>query len=203
MLGFILGTACLIGFIATARAGRCGRRGWHGGCGPHAWHGGGGGCADGGCGHGHGWGGHHRGPFGHGPGFGGRGFWQAGGPRAFFLRTLFERLDATPGQEKVILAAIEELRAAAAAHHGELEQSRKDLAKAIKSPGFDEAHLGELFARHDAAIEAMRRAFVGSMAKVHEVLDERQRGALAEVVEEGPFAFLRGGWMGGARGPWG
>jgi Spy/CpxP family protein refolding chaperone len=201
MLGFILGTACLLGFIATARAGRhgCGPRGFHGGGGCH---GGGYGGYEGGP-----WGGHHHGPFGgHHHGFGGFGGPFRGGPRSFMLRALFERLDATPGQEKVILAAIEEMRAAAASHRGELEQSRRDLAKAVRSPGFDEAHLGELFARHDAAIEAMRRAFVGAMAKVHEALDERQRGVLADLVEAGPFGFARafGGFGGPYRGgPWG
>ncbi len=210
MLGFILGTVCLIGFIATAR-GRCGSgpRGWHGGhgggCGSRA-------CRGGGCGRDGdpGFGGHgHGGPFGHHHGFGGgeQGgpFWHRGGPRAFFLRALFERLDASPGQERVILAAMEELRAAAEAHRGEIEASRRDLAKAIRSPGFDEAHLGELFARHDVAIEGMRKAFVGAMAKVHEALDERQRAVLADLVEAGPLGFARGfggAWAGGPCRSW-
>jgi Spy/CpxP family protein refolding chaperone len=215
MLGFIIGTACLLGFIATARHGRrCGGGGF-------GWHGGGCGSCGGGSCHG-GWGGWHGprgggpfghgGPFAHGGPFGGGGPFGPfgpfahggpfgpGGPRAFILRGLFERLETTPGQEKAIVAALEELREAAREHHGELLRSRVEVARAMKSPGFDEALLGELFARHDATIEAMRKAFVGALAKVHEALDERQRGLLAELIESGPFAFGRsfgGPWAGG------
>lgn len=208
MLGFILGTACLIGFIKTACCGRrcgpafsacrgggcCGGGSCRGGgCG------GGGSCDGGSCGGGHGY--DHGGPCGHHHGFGFHGgpFGHRGGPRAFFLRRLFERLDATPGQEKVIFAALEELHAAALQQRGELSKSHADLAKALRSPGFDEALLGELFSRHDTVIEALRRAFVGALAKVHEALDERQRSVLAELVEAGPFG---GGWVGGPFRSW-
>jgi len=78
---------------------------------------------------------------GHGPGGyrgGHRGFapWGGGrrggfGPR-FFLRALLERIDATPAQEKVIIAAVEELRETAKRHREELRQSRADLAKAMR-----------------------------------------------------------------------
>ncbi|WP_240807468.1 Spy/CpxP family protein refolding chaperone [Polyangium spumosum] len=189
MFGFLIGTACLIGLIKVLRHGGCHRGygyrsfGYAGGCGSY----GGDGCGHG-YGHG-GWegGGHGReqgGPFRtHGrAGFRPRGY----GMPHFVLRRLFEALDTTPGQEKAIAAAMEEMREVMAKHRGELRKSREDLARVMRSPSFDETVMGELFARHDAALEVMRKATVGSMAKVHEVLDERQRARLADLIEQGP-----------------
>lgn len=183
MLGFIIGTACLIGLIKVLRHGSCGRwaRGWSGGCG-------GGGCCGGrlggyrdpcGWGDEEGWGG---GP----PWARGRGGW--GGP-GFFLRMIADRLDTTPEQDRVIEAAFRELRDEGAKWRDEGRKTRADAARAVRSEGFDEVLLGETFARHDAAIEAMRRALTGALAKVHAALDEGQRARLADLIERGPGAF--------------
>jgi uncharacterized membrane protein len=177
MLGFIVGTACLIGLIKVLRRGR-----------------GGYGCSGGGCGGGgrfrghrdHDGGGHHEGGFRRG-GWGGWG----GGP-GFFFRAIVEQLDATPEQEKVIAAAFREVRDDARKNREEMRRSREDIAKAMRSPGFDEVLLGELFARHDTVIEGMRRAVTGALAKVHVVLDEKQRNQLADMIENGPGFFRRG-----------
>ncbi len=180
MLGFIIGTACLIGLIKVLRRGR---RGYGYGYGH------GGGCGGGGRFRGyrdHEGGDHREGGFRRG-GWGGWG----GGP-GFFLRAIIEQIDATPEQEKVIVAAFREVRDEAAKHREEARRSRNDLAKAMRSPGFDEVLLGELFARHDTAIEAMRRAVTGALAKVHVVLDEKQRDHLADLIENGPGFFRRG-----------
>lgn len=181
MLGFIIGTACLIGLVKVLRGGR-GGYGYGYGCG-------GGGCGGGGRFRGyrdHGGGDHHEGGFRRGWGGG----W-GGGP-GFFLRAIIDQLDATPEQEKVIAAAFREVRDEGAKHREELRRSRNDIAKAMRSPGFDEVLLGELFARHDTAIEAMRRSLTGALAKVHVVLDEKQRNHLADLIENGP-GFFRGG----------
>jgi hypothetical protein len=186
MLGFIIGTACLIGLIKTLRWGRR----WGGGCGYG--YGGYGGH------HGGGWGGHHRGWDGGGAGYwdGRREGWGGGwGGPSMLLRGLFQRLETTPGQEKVIVAAIDEMREAGRKARGEVAASRADIAKAMRSPGFDEVLFGEMFARHDAALEQLRKASVGAMAKVHDALDEKQRARLADLIERGP-GFFRGG-------PWG
>lgn len=186
MLGFVIGTLCLIGLIKTLRWGRRGYGyGYGGGCGGgygRRWGGGGwGGYRD----HG-GWGGHHGDH--HDQGWGG-GF---DGPQTL-LRGLFRRLDTTPGQEKVIVAAIEEMRAAGREARGELKTSRADIAKAMRSPGFDEVVFGEMFARHDTALEALRKSGVGAMAKIHDALDEKQRERLADLIENGP-GFFRAPW---------
>ncbi len=171
MLGFVIGFLCLFGLIKVMRYGRAGACG--GGYGMHG-----------------GWG-HH----GHHGGWGRRGGWREGGGD-FWLRGLYEKLDATPGQEKVIRAAADEIKAAMAGARGELEASRRDVAKAVRSGAVDEVQLGELFARHDEKLREVRKAFVGALAKVNEALDEDQRKRLADMLEGGLGRF------GGFGGPY-
>jgi len=108
-------------------------------------------------------------------GFGGR----------VFMRWLFERLDTTPGQERVIRAAADDLTDSVHAARREVEASRSDVARALRSDSFDAEAMGEAFAKHDAALAALRRAAVESLSRAHEVLDEGQRKRLAELVESG------------------
>jgi len=190
MFGFFIGTACLIGLVYTLRRGAC-----HGGFGyrSHARFGNCGGY-DSGCGSfgDHEVEGERGGPF----RSSGRGHWQHGAPPMafFFLRRVFQALDTTPGQEKAIRAAVDELLDVTSKHRGELQKSREDIARAMRSPSFDETVMGELFARHDASLDALRKAVVGALAKTHEALDEEQRKRLANMIERaGGFGF-RGGW---------
>ena len=179
MIGFLIGTACLIGLVKVVRAGRCASGG---GCGS-GWHG-------------RGWGRHgHHGRWG-GGGEGGwaRGGWDRGG---WALRGLFERLDTTPGQEKVIKQAVDEVFAATSQGRGELEQTRRDIASALRSGVVDETAMGELFARHDEKLREIRKAFVGAIAKVNDALDEDQRKKLADLLERGLGGAGFGGWRGG------
>ncbi len=196
MLGFLIGTLCLIGLIKVLRHGH----GWGWGWG----HGGGFGRGCGGGPHGHGFHGGwaHEGWPPHG-GFGphgGHGF----GPRAF-VQMLLERLDTTPGQEKVIFQAFDELREAMRDARHAFRRSRGDVAAAFAGEHFDAEAMGAVFSRHDDAIASVRKAVVGAMAKVHDALDERQRRAFAELLEtRGGFGFGggfgRGGGFGGGFG---
>lgn len=166
MLGFILGTVCLVGLVRVLRHGR-------------HW------------GSGHGWG-HH---YGYGPGagpMGGRGM-GFGGPRRWFLRGLFERLETTPGQEKAIVAALDELRSNRKLGREELEASRADLARVVAGGLVDDGALEETFHRHDRLLAQVRVSFVEALRKVAEALDERQRKELARMIEGG---FFRGGFRG-------
>ncbi len=171
----------------------------HGGGYRHHFHQGpwGGGWHGGGWGHHHqphfpggGWGAPHYGEDrGEAGGRGGRGF-----GRGYVISTILDRIGATPVQERAIRAAFEELRTEAMrAGGGQAKELRHDIASALKNPAFDEVLLGELFARHDRAIEDVRKAFVGFMAKTHDALDQEQRARLAELVEKGP-RFWRGGF---------
>jgi hypothetical protein len=177
MLGFLIGTVCLIGLVKVIRMGRGGHCGG-GGCG-RGWHGRGG--------WGRGWGRHHGGGWG---GWGGDAGFRGGS--GFFLRGIFERLDTTPGQEKVIKEAVEEIFGATRTLRGELEQTRRDIASAVRSGTVDEVAMGELFARHDDKLRELRKAVIGSLSKVNEALDEDQRKRLADLLERG----FGGGWGG-------
>lgn len=180
MFGFLVGTASLIGLIKVLRHGRCGYG--------YAGYGGGG------CGGGRWGGGWHHGHHGRG-----HGRWGGGGYGGrWFLRRILERLDTTPGQEKVIFAAMEEVQKAASKFREEKEKSRADIARAMRAEHFDQAAVKDMFARHDAVMEELRKTVNAELAKVHEALDERQRKEVANLLEHGWWSGRgRGGWGGG------
>jgi Spy/CpxP family protein refolding chaperone len=184
MLGFIIGTVCLIGLVKMLRR----SHGWYG-YGHHA-------CGHGGYGRGYGgdYGhdGHDRGFEGGGP--------RWGGPRRWFLRGLFERLETTPGQEKAIMAALDELRDNRKVVRAELEATRGDIARAVASGLVDDSTLEETYARQDRLLAQLRVSFTEALKKVTEVLDERQRKQVAGMLEGGFGGW--GGWRGGFRGPY-
>jgi hypothetical protein len=120
----------------------------------------------------------------------------------FVVRALADRLDATPAQAKVIRDATDEFRDAASKVKGEARKTRDDVAGAFRKTHFDEVLFGELFARHDNAIEDLRKAFVGMGARIHDALDERQRGRLADLIEAGPGRWGRGRRPGGGAATW-
>ncbi|HWL86214.1 MAG TPA: periplasmic heavy metal sensor [Polyangiaceae bacterium] len=205
MIGFVIGTLCLVGLVKVLRRGRVfGGPFAYGGCGP----GGYGGGAPGFGFHGHhgdyrdrshdgdgdtyergggaDWGG-SPGP----RGWGRWGGWAGQHGRRFFLRGLFERLDTTPGQEKAILAALDDLQAASKNVKDELRGARSEVASAMRGASFDEVALGGATARVEHGIDTMRRAGIDAFAKIHEALDERQRNQLADWLERGPRGFGR------------
>jgi hypothetical protein len=113
----------------------------------------------------------------HGHGYG----W---GPRAV-LNGMLARLDTAPGQEKVIVAAVEEFMDRARESGRKVRDTRAELASSVRGAQVDEARLGEIFGRHDAAIGDVRTAAVDALRKIHEALDERQRKLFADLVESG------------------
>ncbi|MEP7050896.1 MAG: periplasmic heavy metal sensor [Pseudomonadota bacterium] len=146
MLGFLFGTACLLGLTATF----AGRHHGHGHCAGHR-----------------------------------RGF--RGGRGRFILNRLLDRLDTTPGQEKVIREAIDALQEELHDAKQEFRGSRADVAQAIRSANLDRAQVEAIFGRHDVVIDRVRQNALEAFSKVHETLDERQRKILADIVESGPF----------------
>jgi hypothetical protein len=107
------------------------------------------------------------------------------------LRFVYERLGTSPAQETVLADAAEAVAGAAASLRGEWEQSRSDLARAFRSEAFDVDALKSAFARHDERIKSLRDVLTTQGARVHEVLDGRQRAALADFLERAPG---RGRW---------
>jgi hypothetical protein len=182
MVGFILGAVFVVGLTKMLR-----RRAWYG--------------RFGGCG------GHFHGPppgfggFGHGrPGMGrgmrSSGPWSRGGGWA--LRSVFERLETTPGQERVIMAALDELRENRRDLREELRQARADIARAIQGGLIEDNTLEEAFARQDRLLARIRVGFTEALKKVVETLDEPQRKQLASWLEGGGF-FRGGGWGDGGQ----
>ena len=143
-----------------------------------------------------------------GGGFGGppwaRGFRRWGGHGggiggSFWLRALYARLDTTPGQEREIRAAIEELRERARDAKSGLPETRENLSKAIAGETFDESAFEAVSARVDATAEKMKDALSSALKKIHGVLDPKQRERLASIVGRGGF----GRWgRGGGGGPY-
>lgn len=61
----------------------------------------------------------------------------------------------------------------------DVKGTRSDLAGAFGDDRLDEQRLAELFVRHDELLGGARKAFVGALAKIHEVLEPRQREQLS------------------------
>lgn len=101
---------------------------------------------------------------------------------------VFRRLDTSPGQEKVIRNAMEELRTMSREFRARARGTRADLAQMIRrgaSAGEVNTWLGERLNEINQATPAVAEA----LGKVHDVLDDRQRETLAQLVERG-----RGFW---------
>jgi len=194
MFGFLIGTLSLIGLVKVLRAGSprmCGSQwgGHHGGHQGHWNHQGG---RHGGGQH---WG-RDGGREGHrGPDLdrGGADASRETGPFGLIpLRFLFEALDTTVGQEKVIKAAYNEVKEAMRHGEGEAEETRAQIANAIRRGTVDETEMGELYARQDEKLRTIRTALFGALAKVTDALDEDQRKKLADMLDRNDRAH-RGG----------
>ncbi len=191
MIGFLIGTLCLIGLVKTCRRARYGYYGAScgggGGCGPSL-HGPSWGPQDPYRGH---WGGrHHRGWEGHGH-FGAYDGPHGGDPARLWLRGLFERLGTTPGQERVILEAVTALRGQGTELRGAAESTGAAASKAFRADSFDVDVLGDAFAKQSMAVESAQKSVVEALHKVHVALDERQRRILADLLDRGLDLFGR------------
>lgn len=127
-----------------------------------------------------------------------------GSPRQWMLRRLFERLDTSPGQEKVISDATAELERTARELKEALKGSRQSLAKLMGADHFDHAALSADFEAQQKALEEVKKSLRTGLAAIHEVLLPEQRRRLATLIEEGPRGMHgrhRCGRYGHSRGP--
>jgi uncharacterized membrane protein YccC len=134
---------------------------------------------------------------GYGGGWGGYSRWGQRGPgaqarKSWMLRWLFRHLDTTAGQEKVITSAAEDLEGRLREVTSELEQLRKEIGRSLRTPQFDGSAVRESFAKQRAHLDTLEESVIGHLGKIHEALDERQRGIFAELVQDGPRRSMRG-----------
>lgn len=136
--------------------------------------------------------GHEHGS-GHGRGCGRRRRYRRG-PGRFgrsVMYRVFEELDTTPGQEKVIRAEIEAIIEQARSSKSAFWDSRTELAQAMRADKFDGDLAGAGLGAQDQALKDLRTAFLESVARIHEALDPRQREILADLLDGG--LRMRGG----------
>ncbi len=137
----------------------------------------------------------------------GRGWGHGGdgrGPRNWMLRRLFQRLDTTPGQEKVIAQAFDNLHEKGRAIRDEAYRSRSSFGQAFKGEHFDSAAVNATFEKQQAALDDMKKAMLEAMQSVHEALTPEQRAEAGDLLEFGPGGYGQGRCGGGrGRGRWG
>jgi len=131
--------------------------------------------------------------------YGGHGHWgrgRGGYGQSWMLRGLSYRIGATPGQEKVIGEAFENIRNAFSKIHDEKDKARRDVATAFKQETFDHGPMKDAFTRADGILEEIQRSILVELSKVHEALNPEQRKQVADLLENG----FSGGW--GHHGGW-
>ena len=101
------------------------------------------------------------------------------------LKWLFWRLDATHGQEKVIISEWETLRDTLQDVRSDMRQSRASAAALLRAEHLDAAALQEVWRQHDAVLGKLRDKVGGAVGRIHEALDEQQRRQLAAWLEQG------------------
>ena len=149
----------VLGFVAARKARRChgGGYGWH-----HHHH--------------HGWRGHHGGFYGRGP-WGGR--YRSG------LHMALAHIDATPAQERAIVAEVDKLQERLRTARHTMKDGRGDLAAAIRGESLDDASLGAVLGRVDGATAEARSAVLDALRGIHATLDDKQRAQLADLLDQG------------------
>lgn len=111
--------------------------------------------------------------------------------RRMMMHRLFRELDASPAQERAILAELEQLEQRVRAAGELVRDSKTELAQVVASPQLDEAALAAVTSRYDSATADVREAGVGTLRAIHALLDDVQRTRLAELMDRKPW------WRGG------
>jgi uncharacterized membrane protein len=105
----------------------------------------------------------------------------------YFFHHVLERLDTTPGQEKVIRSALHDVKQDAYDIRGEVKSTRRELAAELRATELYNALLEGVFDKHDELLEKLRASLVRATGQVHGTLDEQQRRKLADMIESGPW----------------
>lgn len=128
-----------------------------------------------GCGYGSGLSGRHGG-----------GFAPRRGRQRFMLRRIFEQLDTTPGQEKVIAKHVDGWFDSVADGRRELSDVRRQVAQALNSEVLDEAALSSALDRVEDLLAKSKLELTQALTEIHASLDGQQRRELADLLSYGP-----------------
>lgn len=109
-----------------------------------------------------------------------------GGPRRWMMRRLFEHLDTTPGQEKVVAAAVEDAERKAWDARDQFFRARAQYAKAVRGEHFDNEAVSAAFDAQQAAFEELKKSVRTGLQQIHEALNPEQRARLGDLIEYGP-----------------
>ena len=119
------------------------------------------------------------------------------GRRRWMLHHALSRIDASPAQERAIIGELEKLEERLWGAKRDMKDSREDLAAAVRGPVLDDAALGAVMGRVDAATGEVRSAVVDALRAVHGLLDDNQRAQVADLLVRQAGPFPRGGWRQG------
>ena len=137
-----------------------------------------------------------RGPWGsggHGCGRGGGGGW-GGGRRRWMMNAALSRIDASPAQERAIIAEVDQLHERLHAAKRNFKEARGDLGAAVRGPVLDDAALGAVLGRVDATTGEARAAVIDALRNIHALLDDKQRAHVGDLLDKG--------WWRGGPGPY-
>ncbi|HUJ61612.1 MAG TPA: periplasmic heavy metal sensor [Kofleriaceae bacterium] len=127
----------------------------------------------------------HRGYHGYGYPYGWGGPWARRQRGRHMLYMGLAHLDASPAQERAIVTEVDRLHERVHAAKRGLRDARGDLAAAVRGPALDDAALGAVLGRVDAATGEARSAVIDALRNIHGVLDDRQRAQVADMLDHG------------------
>jgi uncharacterized membrane protein len=97
-----------------------------------------------------------------------------------------DRLDATPAQERAIVAELDQLEHRLHEASRTLREQRGPLAEALRGPSLDEDSLASVMVAFDQASGEARSAVIDALMRVHALLDDGQRERLASMLGRAP-----------------
>lgn len=136
----------------------------------------------------------HQYGFAWGCGYGGRNFGRFGGPpwaarrgrQRWFLRRVFEQLDTTPGQEKVIVKHVDSWVDHLETGRRELSDVRREVAQALRGDRLDEAALHAALVKVEDLLAKSKLELTQALTEIHASLDPEQRRELSDLLSHGP-----------------
>jgi uncharacterized membrane protein len=104
----------------------------------------------------------------------------------FGARRMLRKLDASPGQERIIRNALASVKQSAGSFRAQARTSSRALADLLRSPDVDTERLTDWFKDREQEFGDVRSSVVEALRDIHEVLDDHQRETLARCVERAP-----------------